>query len=83
MIFKRQFLYRINFSWVKGHNVHVCIEIYLCIAGIHYVGEMNKGYWARTLLDQLTEGQVDWVPMDQDFDVVCEFSYHQNFEIQL
>ncbi|XP_041350179.1 all-trans-retinol 13,14-reductase-like isoform X2 [Gigantopelta aegis] len=32
---------------------------------------MDEHSWARVLVDQLTEGQVDWAPMDQEFDVVA------------
>ena len=42
-----------------------------CVTGIHYIGEMDGKSWTHVLVDQLTEGQLDWVPMDQEYDVVC------------
>ncbi|XP_068957145.1 all-trans-retinol 13,14-reductase-like isoform X2 [Petaurus breviceps papuanus] len=39
-------------------------------SGIHYVGQLKEGGFHRFLLDQITEGQLDWVPMDSPFDVV-------------
>lgn len=38
--------------------------------GIHYIGQMNKGNFDRTLVDQLTDGQLDWEPLDDAYDVV-------------
>nr|KAG5704661.1 hypothetical protein BaRGS_025303 [Batillaria attramentaria] len=38
--------------------------------GIHYIGDMNSTR-TRDLLDQLTGGQLDWAPMDTDFDTVA------------
>ncbi|XP_028930827.1 all-trans-retinol 13,14-reductase [Ornithorhynchus anatinus] len=38
--------------------------------GIHYVGRMEKGSLGRFILDQLTEGQLDWASMASPFDVV-------------
>ena len=34
------------------------------------MGKMKPGESARTIIDQITEGQVTWVPMDTEFDVV-------------
>ncbi|XP_045172753.2 all-trans-retinol 13,14-reductase-like [Mercenaria mercenaria] len=39
--------------------------------GIHYVGKMNARDMTRVLVDQITEGQVVWEPMDQEFDAVA------------
>ncbi|XP_060569543.1 all-trans-retinol 13,14-reductase-like [Ruditapes philippinarum] len=39
--------------------------------GIHYVGKMMEGDKTRVLIDQITEGQVVWEPMDQEFDAVA------------
>jgi len=39
-------------------------------SGIHYVGKMMEGDMTRVLIDQVTEGQVVWEPMDQIFDKV-------------
>ncbi|XP_076452780.1 all-trans-retinol 13,14-reductase-like [Babylonia areolata] len=38
--------------------------------GIHYIGDMNNTR-SRVLLDQLTGGQLDWAPMDDQFDEVA------------
>merc|ERR1712055_742728 len=38
--------------------------------GIHYIGEMGHQTLNKTLLDQICEGQVEWAPLDDDFDVV-------------
>eukprot|EP00088_Acartia_fossae_P016828 TRINITY_DN1947_c1_g1_i1.p1 TRINITY_DN1947_c1_g1~~TRINITY_DN1947_c1_g1_i1.p1 ORF type:complete len:627 (+),score=164.25 TRINITY_DN1947_c1_g1_i1:50-1930(+) len=38
--------------------------------GIHYIGEMNTQSLNKTLSDQLTEGQLEWEPLDPDFDVI-------------
>lgn len=31
--------------------------------GIHYIGRMREGNIGRFILDQITEGQLDWAPM--------------------
>ncbi|NXE57640.1 RETST reductase, partial [Casuarius casuarius] len=38
--------------------------------GIHYVGQMEEGSSPRFLLDQLTEGQLQWAPLTAAFDAV-------------
>ncbi|KAJ6652071.1 hypothetical protein lerEdw1_014150, partial [Lerista edwardsae] len=38
--------------------------------GIHYVGEMHKNSFMRVIMDQLTDGQLDWVPMANPYDVI-------------
>ncbi|XP_036606579.1 all-trans-retinol 13,14-reductase-like [Trichosurus vulpecula] len=38
--------------------------------GIHYIGQLKEGSFNRFLLDQITEGQLDWAPMDSPFDIV-------------
>jgi len=38
--------------------------------GIHYIGEMNTPSINRTLCEQITEGQLQWEPLDPDYDVV-------------
>jgi len=39
--------------------------------GIHYIGEMHRESIARVLMDQLTEGQLQWTQLDQEYDVVA------------
>lgn len=38
--------------------------------GIHYIGRMQDGSFGRFILDQLTEGQVDWAALSSPFDVM-------------
>ncbi|XP_040270488.1 all-trans-retinol 13,14-reductase [Bufo bufo] len=38
--------------------------------GIHYIGQMNEQSPLRILVDQLTDGQLQWSSMDNPFDVV-------------
>ena len=51
-----------------------------CFVGIHYVGKMIEGDMTRVLVDQITEGQVTWVPMDKEFDTVSTYA-HQGLVI--
>jgi all-trans-retinol 13,14-reductase len=37
--------------------------------GLHYVGEMTPGSTMRTVMDFVTAGAVDWVPMKDPFEV--------------
>ncbi|XP_035689153.1 all-trans-retinol 13,14-reductase-like [Branchiostoma floridae] len=37
--------------------------------GIHYVGKMEDSSTVRVLLDQITEGQLQWASLDDDYDV--------------
>uniref|UniRef100_A0A2K5N9Y7 All-trans-retinol 13,14-reductase n=1 Tax=Cercocebus atys TaxID=9531 RepID=A0A2K5N9Y7_CERAT len=38
--------------------------------GIHYIGRMEEGSIGRFILDQITEGQLDWAPMSSPFDIM-------------
>ncbi|XP_066485196.1 all-trans-retinol 13,14-reductase [Tiliqua scincoides] len=38
--------------------------------GIHYLGEMHENGMLRMIMDQLTDGQLDWVPMENPYDVI-------------
>ncbi|KAL1768092.1 all-trans-retinol 13,14-reductase [Sigmodon hispidus] len=38
--------------------------------GIHYIGQMQEGNMGRFILDQITEGQLDWAPMASPFDLM-------------
>lgn len=38
--------------------------------GIHYIGELNNNRPFRVIVDQLTNGQLQWEPMDNPFDIV-------------
>ena len=46
------------------------IVLFVHYTGIHYVGKMIEGDSTKVLLDQITEGQVIWVPMDKEYDIV-------------
>ncbi|XP_004691647.1 PREDICTED: all-trans-retinol 13,14-reductase [Condylura cristata] len=38
--------------------------------GIHYIGRMEEGSIGRFILDQITEGQLDWAALSSPFDVM-------------
>uniref|UniRef100_H9GHG8 All-trans-retinol 13,14-reductase n=1 Tax=Anolis carolinensis TaxID=28377 RepID=H9GHG8_ANOCA len=38
--------------------------------GIHYVGQMEEGSILRMMIDQLTDGQLQWAKMDSPFDTL-------------
>ncbi|KAM9212988.1 all-trans-retinol 13,14-reductase [Dugong dugon] len=38
--------------------------------GIHYIGQMEEGSTGRFMLDQITEGQLDWAAMSSPFDIM-------------
>ena len=38
--------------------------------GVHYIGEMDCDGSMRLLSDQLTEGQLQWVPLEKEYDTV-------------
>ena len=42
--------------------------------GIHYVGKMGDGEMMRVLFDQISEGQVQWAPIETEYDQV-HYSY--------
>ena len=37
--------------------------------GIHYIGEMEKGELNRTLLEQITDGQLEWTKLMNPYDI--------------
>ena len=39
--------------------------------GIHYIGDMNEGSSLRFMMDELTEGQLRWAPLNDTYDVVA------------
>ena len=45
--------------------------------GIHYVGNIEEGSMGRILIDQLTNGKLDWVPLDNIYDILA---MGQNYE---
>nr|XP_020649645.1 putative all-trans-retinol 13,14-reductase [Pogona vitticeps] len=38
--------------------------------GIHYIGEMHKGGIMRMIIDQLTDGHLDWVRLEDPYDII-------------
>ncbi|KAH0626738.1 hypothetical protein JD844_001881 [Phrynosoma platyrhinos] len=38
--------------------------------GIHYVGQMHKNGMLRVIMDQLTNGQLDWVQLEDPYDII-------------
>ncbi|XP_067869081.1 all-trans-retinol 13,14-reductase isoform X3 [Heterodontus francisci] len=38
--------------------------------GIHYVGQMHECGLLRVIIDQITEGQVEWIRMDDQYDTI-------------
>ena len=38
--------------------------------GIHYIGSMSGQQMSKVLIDQLTDAQLEWVPIDDNFDTV-------------
>lgn len=55
--------------WV-GSVLFVCDAGYEFDTGIHYIGEMDCDGSMRLLSDQLTEGQLQWVPLEKEYDTV-------------
>jgi len=39
-------------------------------AGIHYVGEMQTDSLRKFYLDQISDGQIIWAPLEQEYDVI-------------
>ncbi|KAG2461035.1 RETST reductase, partial [Polypterus senegalus] len=44
---------------------HFCLS-----TGIHYLGQLHENGMLRVILDQITEGQLDFVRLDEHFDTV-------------
>ncbi|XP_078079080.1 all-trans-retinol 13,14-reductase-like [Mustelus asterias] len=38
--------------------------------GIHYVGQMHECGLLRVIMDQITEGQLEWIRMDDQYDTI-------------
>ena len=38
--------------------------------GVHYIGDVGSQTPNKTILDQITEGQLEWEPLDDPYDVV-------------
>eukprot|EP00092_Neocalanus_flemingeri_P062333 GFUD01075188.1.p1 GENE.GFUD01075188.1~~GFUD01075188.1.p1 ORF type:complete len:613 (-),score=151.65 GFUD01075188.1:74-1912(-) len=48
--------------------------------GIHYIGEMGCQTLNKTIVDQISEGQVEWAPLDHEFDV-CQIGYEKEARV--
>lgn len=46
------------------------IFVVFYLIGIHYIGEMRNNTVSRLLVDQLTNGQLQWTDLVNDFDQV-------------
>merc|ERR1711953_797142 len=54
-----------------GGTCHTFIDRgYEFDVGIHYVGEMGSQTMTKTLIDQISDGQIEWAPLDDCFDKV-------------
>lgn len=43
---------------------------FMCVVGVHYIGEMRNNTVARMLINQLTDGHLQWVDLIDEFDLV-------------
>ena len=55
--------------WHPKFDLNSCLG-YEFDVGIHYIGEMGKQTLNKTLLDQICDGQIEWAPLDHEYDVV-------------
>ena len=54
-----------------GGCCHTFIEKgYEFDVGVHYICDVTQDGLNKTLVEQLSEGQLQWQPMDQEYDVV-------------
>ena len=50
--------------------------------GIHYVGKMNNGQTNRLISDQLTNGKLQWVQLDEAYDLIAMGqSYETKYQV--
>uniref|UniRef100_A0A8D2IUB3 L-amino-acid oxidase n=1 Tax=Varanus komodoensis TaxID=61221 RepID=A0A8D2IUB3_VARKO len=38
--------------------------------GIHYIGQMQENEMSRMIMDQLTDGQLEWVKLEDPYDII-------------
>ena len=50
--------------------------------GIHYIGEMAEGTLSRILLDQISNGKIEWVKLEEVYDTVVFGSGDQSAELK-
>lgn len=54
-----------------GQSPHPYDTLFFCLPiGIHYVGSMQEDNIFRFVLDQITEGQLEWAALSSPFDIV-------------
>lgn len=54
-----------------GGSCHTYLEKgYEFDVGIHYIGNVGKQTFFKTLVDQVSEGQIEWAPLEDAYDVV-------------
>ena len=54
-----------------GGGLHTFIEKgFEFDVGFHYIGEVGEQTLFKTLVDQLTDGQMEWAPIEDGYDVV-------------
>lgn len=59
----------LNF-WYLTLIFSFCTLSYEFDVGIHYIGEMFDGALNKTFLDQITDGQLEWNRLDEEYDMV-------------
>lgn len=40
------------------------------VSGVHYLGQLHENGMLRVILDQISEGQLDFVPLEQHYDTI-------------
>ena len=51
------------------YDFHYNIEGYEFDVGIHYIGEVGQGRLNRTLIEQISDGQIEWKKMEDAYDI--------------
>ena len=54
---------------VYFYDSHYIIEGYEFDVGIHYIGEVGQGRLNRTLIEQISDGQIEWKKMEDAYDI--------------
>lgn len=55
----------------RGQSSYLYDTFFFCLPiGIHYVGSMQEDGICRLVLDQITEGQLDWAALSSPFDIM-------------
>ena len=72
-IFSRYFISQKRWSNDVGSFSGGCCHTYIdkgyeFDVGIHYIGDVGYPTMFRVLLDQVTDGQLQWAPLEETFD---------------